>query len=91
MTTVVQLDTLNTAVTVDQTQVVATTLTQTASAEVPKTTVVVSGQLGPGSLTTLGSLLDVSINAAEEGDLLTKQGSRWVNTQRTNVTDGGNF
>jgi hypothetical protein len=77
MTTVVQLDTLNTAV--------------IAAAEVSKTTVVVSGQLGPGSLNTLGSLLDVSINTAEEGDLLTKQGTYWINTRRTNMTDGGNF
>ena len=35
--------------------------------------------------------LPISVSGVEEGDLLTVSSNQWVNTRRTNITDGGNF
>lgn len=82
---------MTTVVHLDNTTVLTPGTGSTTTTEVVKNTVVVTGQLGPGSMNTLADLWDINITAAEEGDLLTKQGTYWTNTRRANVTDGGNF
>jgi hypothetical protein len=48
------------------------------------------GQGASNNGTILGGLA-VLLNNVEEGDVLTIEGNQWVNTRRTNLTDGGNF
>lgn len=92
MTTVIHLDSTTQVVApVGETTVVTSGSSATATTEVVRTAVVVAGQLGPAGVSSLAGLLDVNLTAAEEGDLLTKQGTYWTNTRRANVTDGGNF
>lgn len=82
---------MTTVVHLDNTTVLAPGTEGTTTTEIVRNTVVVAGQLGPGSMNTLADLWDINIDAAEEGDILTKQGAYWTNTRRANVTDGGNF
>jgi hypothetical protein len=54
--------------------------------------VVTVGTQGPRGITgTLGDATDVTMSNLQAGDTITYDGSAFVNTPQTNLTDGGNF
>lgn len=50
-----------------------------------------AGPQGEVSASSIGQLSDVMLTNVQNGDLLIYQSSKFINSNQTNLTDGGNF
>ena len=58
--------------------------------EYPQDTLLIFGNYGPPGPSSIGGF-PIDVEDLEKGDLLIFETQNWTNTNKINITDGGNF